>query len=342
MANTFVSFVSLVSFLVASAPLLARAQIYEAVGTRAQGMGGAFVAVADDASATWWNPAGLASGANFSSVIERDSIGDPGTPGALGPARQDTASGVAIAFPAFGLSYYRLRVNEIRPAVAASTGGGQPGRQDDGAGGVALRSLMVNKFGVTVGQSLGRHLVVASTLGLLRGGVATGSGTESSAKQALDDAGNLNSASETHPDVDLGAMLSAGSLRIGVAVKHVNEPHFGDGDAGISLDRQARAGLAIVSKGATPLTLAADLDLTRTPTVNGDVRHIAGGLEGWFAKRRVGLRTGLSGNLIGPAHPSPSAGVSLGLKTGLYLDGAATFGGDQAREGWALALRATF
>jgi len=29
------------------------------VGARAVGMGGAFVAVADDATAPWWNPAGL-------------------------------------------------------------------------------------------------------------------------------------------------------------------------------------------------------------------------------------------------------------------------------------------
>ena len=46
---------------VATACLLAsalpcRAQIYETVGTRAQGMAGAFVAVADDATAVWWNP----------------------------------------------------------------------------------------------------------------------------------------------------------------------------------------------------------------------------------------------------------------------------------------------
>ena len=34
-------------------------QSFDLVGTRALGMGGAFVAVADDASATWWNPAGL-------------------------------------------------------------------------------------------------------------------------------------------------------------------------------------------------------------------------------------------------------------------------------------------
>jgi hypothetical protein len=30
-------------------------------GVRARGMSGAFVAVADDASAAWWNPAGLAT-----------------------------------------------------------------------------------------------------------------------------------------------------------------------------------------------------------------------------------------------------------------------------------------
>ena len=35
----------------------ASAQIVESVGHRALGMGGAFVAVADDSTATWWNPA---------------------------------------------------------------------------------------------------------------------------------------------------------------------------------------------------------------------------------------------------------------------------------------------
>ena len=40
----------------------AGAQIVESVGSRALGMGGAFVAVASDSTATWWNPAGLAAG----------------------------------------------------------------------------------------------------------------------------------------------------------------------------------------------------------------------------------------------------------------------------------------
>jgi hypothetical protein len=306
-------------------------------------MGGAFVAVADDASATWWNPAGLATGPYFNGSVERDSVTDPGTPAGAGPARRDSATGVAIAFPALGLSYYSLRVSEIRPASAApSTASGGSGRQDEGAEGVALSSLSVSKFGVTIGQSIGQHLVVASTLGLLHGGVATGTDGAAGA-QALDDADNLGVGSETHPDVDLGAMLAEGSLRVGVSVKHVTEPHFGDGDTGISLDRQARAGIAVVSKGgAHRLTVAADVDLTRTATVNGDVRHVAGGLEGWFAKQRIGVRGGVSANLVGSARPAPSAGASLAVKSGLYVDGASTFGNDQSRKGWALALRATF
>jgi hypothetical protein len=47
------------------AVLPADAQIVEAVGERALGMGGAFVAVANDSSATWWNPAAQADGPFF-------------------------------------------------------------------------------------------------------------------------------------------------------------------------------------------------------------------------------------------------------------------------------------
>src|SRR5258707_12667583 len=90
--------------VVSAAP--ARAQVYESVGTRAQGMGGAFVAVADDATATWWNPAGLASGAYFSSIIERGALDEPGKPSISGPGRRDEASGFALALPSLGLSYY--------------------------------------------------------------------------------------------------------------------------------------------------------------------------------------------------------------------------------------------
>jgi len=41
--------------------------------------GAAFVAVADDATASWWNPAGLARGAFFSSQVEYGSMRQPDT-----------------------------------------------------------------------------------------------------------------------------------------------------------------------------------------------------------------------------------------------------------------------
>src|SRR5438128_6478424 len=107
------AFVSLVSFVVVSAPLTARAQHYEDIGTRAQGMAGAFVAVADDATATWWNPAGLASGAYLSAVIERSTLREPATIPSVGPADETRVSGFSLAFPALGLSYYRFRISEI-------------------------------------------------------------------------------------------------------------------------------------------------------------------------------------------------------------------------------------
>src|SRR5882762_4071999 len=127
-------------------PSLARAQRYEDIGVRAQGMAGAFVAVADDATATWWNPAGLATGAFFSGVVEYDSLQEPrkGDTGAPLPDRRSHAGGVAVAFPALGLSYYRLNISEIR--APNSTAVGSPGRQDQGVG-PGVSSLEISQFG---------------------------------------------------------------------------------------------------------------------------------------------------------------------------------------------------
>src|SRR5262245_61737355 len=52
----------------------AAAQAEPAVGVRAAGMGGAFTAVADDGSASFWNPAGLASGSLVSVTLDANVL----------------------------------------------------------------------------------------------------------------------------------------------------------------------------------------------------------------------------------------------------------------------------
>ena len=48
----------------------ASAQSFDLAGTRAKGMAGAFVAVADDDAATWWIPAGISNTLIFDGVAD--------------------------------------------------------------------------------------------------------------------------------------------------------------------------------------------------------------------------------------------------------------------------------
>jgi len=141
------------------------------------------------------------------------------------------------------------------------------------------------------------------------------------------------------------SLATFGMVRVGVAMKNVRAPEFGTGDDQMTLKRQARAGLALVghSNGAiNQLALAVDADLTKTTTVVGDERHVAGGIEAFTLQRHVALRAGLSANTIGAARVSPSVGASLGVRNGVYFEGQLTGGSDEARHGWGLDLRVTF
>ena len=91
-------------------PLDAGAQSTESVGTRAQGMGGAFVGVADDASAVYWNPAGLAGGAYFSLVLDGNTARS--VPDAEPEGANRSGWLLALSMPALGLSYTRLQTHD--------------------------------------------------------------------------------------------------------------------------------------------------------------------------------------------------------------------------------------
>jgi hypothetical protein len=308
-------------------------------------MAGAFTAVADDATASWWNPAGMAGGAYFNALIEagaqseprseRTAAGDPQS------ASRANARSFAVAFPALGLSYYRLRISEIQPQT--STGNTAPGRQEGGAAEVRLRSLVLNQFGASVGQSLGSHLVIGSTLKLVSAGTA--SQIQSGAAGSLDTADGIDPSREVHAGLDVGAMAVFGRARIGVMVRNLNETVLGSGSDAFTLSRHARVGAALSSgtRGVIgSATVAVDADLTATTTVNGDERLFAAGGEAWTTARTFGIRGGVSVNTIGTRRTALSGGVSAAVKKGVYADGALTGGTDQGRHGWALGLRVTF
>src|SRR6476620_6479513 len=103
--------------LAACAPLTAYAQRVDDVGVRAQGMAGAFTAVADDSTATWWNPAGMAGGPFLSSALE---YGRPKVPDGA------KIQGFSMTFPSLGVSYYRLPISQMRlPATTEQVAAGR-------------------------------------------------------------------------------------------------------------------------------------------------------------------------------------------------------------------------
>jgi hypothetical protein len=292
-------------------PAPAGAQQADAVGVRAQGMAGAFTAVADDASASWWNPAGLAGGAYFNLLVEYGEATDA-------PA-SDTAGhrGLAVAFPALGLSYYRLPVSEIQSVAA--TGAGDAGRQDQRI--LSVRSLAVSQFGATVGQSIGSHLVVASTVKLLRAG------------------------GESRGGLDLGMMTMYRTLKAGITLRNARQATFGSGDAAVTLRRQVRAGVALSSAANTAYggaTVAFDADLRRVATALGDERRIGAGGEVWTRRRSLGARGGIGASTVGDRRTTYSGGVSVAVRPGVMAEGQLTGGSDATRKGWSAGFRVTF
>jgi hypothetical protein len=324
-------------FFASSSAVLA--QPFESVGVRAQGLGGAFVAVADDATASWWNPAGLATGAYLSGVVERGQTTEPEDPPAQGPSRRTTPTSVALAFPALAVSYYSLRISETAPPLG-STGVPNPDRQDPGNTGTSVRSVSLRQFGVSFAQSLGKAFVIGTTWKLMRAGAAQALTVSS---EPLDVGDDLDVPRSWGLDFDIGVLAKFGHVRLGGTLKNVRSPTFGDAGV-LQLPREGRVGLSIYSHkegGTRGVVVASDFDVLTTTTVFGDVRHAAGGVEAWLAGGRVGLRGGVSANTVGAARPAASVGFSVGTKT-VHGNVARTFGQDRSLTGWGASVSFTY
>ena len=309
------------------------------------------MAVASDGSATWWNPAGLGPGPFVDLALARASTEVSKTL----PARRERVSSFALGTPPVGLGYYRLRITDIQPFDPTGQAGGD---REDRRAGVPVRSLSASQLGVTLVRTLIPGVHAGTTLKYLRGTlrrsreeVGVASGLSRKLHEELLDRGDAleDGDAESRFDLDLGVLAVAGSVRVGAVVRNVREPEFrgrsgASAEPGLRLPRQIRVGVAFDPELATgvPLTVALDTDVQSYRTPSGERRVIAFGAEQWVAAKRVGVRAGGRFNTVGARERSATAGVSVAVRAGLYLDGHAVRGGSADEKGWGLAARVFF
>ena len=326
------------------APIPVAAQGFELVGARPRGMGGAFVAVADDATATWWNPAGLPATLIFDAVADFGALNSvPDQPiEDTSIAGQDRAWQVSAAFPVAALSVTRVQQWRLEPVPTA----GPSGSRQEGGRVPTARSLLTQHFGASLAQSLGDAVVVGMTARLVRGGVSVASAASGPIGEAFERAADAPRAMTTRGDLDAGVLIRLARVRLGLSARNLTAPRFTGAD-GVSwtLDRRVRAGVAVVADadraGRHSWVVAADADLTRDDDVAGSWRGIGAGVERWMASRRVAVRGGVEASTAGAARAAATGGVSVAVPGGFFLD-VAGVAGAQRRRGWGLSAHVMF
>ena len=289
-------------------PTSTHGQVIGEIGTRAEGMGGAFVAVADDATAVYWNPAGIATGGVFDFQVS--------------VARGSTVF-VGMALPVLGLSYYRVHQTARLPTVSPL-----PDRENEGSGQVPIRTLTTSNIGLTFVQTLVPGLVIGTTARVVTGGVELAEG-------------------RTTFDLDAGAMVSAWDLRFGLVARNLREPEFETESGSMTVKRQFRIGAALAPRSAAsgvhgPFSPAVDADLTTTPGAFGLRRVAAVGGEYWLARGRVGVRGGVRWSTLGDSNRSLSGGASVKLPKSAYVEGQLTKADESDEKQWNIGVGISF
>jgi hypothetical protein len=314
-------------------------------GGRASGMADAFVAVADDGSAVYWNPAGLVSGPFFNlqgdlARLERNADGSD----ARDAVARGSAALIAASTPPFGVGYYSLRSTEASAPGPAEAD--QLGREKEMRG---LHRLTTHHIGVTVLQSLVDWLTVGVTAKLVVGvvGGAIVEAPSPNTSDWLEAADRLDTETHVRGDVDVGAMVDAGRMRVGLVARNLTEPEFGNGTDEVSaatLDREVRLGAAWGSgwPDQARVIIAADVDLTRRAEATAEERRdVAAGIETWWRGARVGLRSGVRASTVGEARPIVTGGASFAVTRSIFVDGYVVWGSNEDR-GWGLGVRLAY
>ena len=292
-------------------------------------MGGAFVAVADDASAAYWNPAGLATGHFLSLLADRSEFTqrrDPDLPDA--PAADGSGTITALSTNEVAFAHYSVRVE-------------QAGREPDGP--AVVQSLRLQHFAISSAQPVFPGVSVGTTLRYVRGQAASLRGAPGSPVDSLlQAAGTARAHGQGAFDIDLGLMLGTETVRVGLVARNLRQPSFETLDGGtFDLDRHVRAGVSV--RTVAGLLISADVDLhSRTDAIDGQRRNVALGAEHWFGQW-LGVRGGVRANLEAEdPRMIRAVGISFAVASGFYLDGQITTSRDSAERGWGVAARFGF
>jgi hypothetical protein len=205
-------------------------------------------------------------------------------------------------------------------------------------------SLSASQFGATLVHTLVSDLHVGTTLKYVwaNGLQSEVTGPETlTASEWLDLADNQGGG-ETHGgfDMDIGVLAVHGPFRFGGVVRNLLEAELGP----VAVPRQARVGVAFdaAQVSTRPLLVAVDADLHAYSTPFGDRRVVAVGGEGWGFGRRLGVRAGARFNTVGLEEQAYTAGASVAVRSGMFVDGYVVFGGAYDEGGWGVAARASF
>ena len=296
---------------------------FELLGSRALGMAGAFVAVADDASAFHWNPAGAVKGSPISVTVGWDDLqfGDSKAPPFAGAASGQNLL-TAVYGPPIGFSYGYMKLAQV------------VGVRDDGT--AIVESLTIHHLGGTISWPVIQGLTVGGTGKYLRGQAAIGETLTATADEALNQGLDFGGPKDGAFDVDAGVMAEFGPVKAGVTFKNLLQPTFvGDSGIAIQLKRLIRLGLA-VTPGAG-LTLAFDVDLDTADPLVGLRRMMALGGESRLGSS-FALRGGVRWSREGEWQPITAVGASFRIYGRSWIDGYATYSRSNDR-GWGIALR---
>ena len=322
-------------------PAAASAQGMEAVGTRALGMGGAFVAVADDASATYWNPAGLVTGSVFSAVadfgvgtVEETPLNSTGPGTWLGSSRR---SGTLVALGTWpvGATVYRI-------STAAANVFTPPTTPPPFRTAAELGRLTTTHVGVNVLHSIVSGLHVGATVKYVHGSAGR-MGTMPAPDDPLDAAGDIETRGNNRFDMDAGVMADLRTVKIGLTVRNLFEPEFDSTTEGarLQLPRLFRAGVAV--RPSDTLIVSLDADLTTTMDLSGEWRSLAAGAEQRFWRDRAAVRAGFRMSTTGETRPVVTTGGSVSLRSGIFADGYVAVGLDEAApDAFGVGLRLVF